>query len=152
MIVDVPVEQRPSLDSILEESFEGWYLRHSQGTLRDVEVVRSAVSSGAPIGLVMLKTLEAEVGYVYYIAVARAHRRMGIGRLLLEDSIQRFKATGVREVFAGVETDNRPSEALFESEGFARTNFGEVSKKYGRFHAFNMYRMMLVVPDRKSVV
>ena len=146
MITDVPVEQRPSLDMILEESFEGWYLRHSKGTLLDVEVVRSAVSSGTPVGLIMLKTLEAGVGYVYYIAVARAHRRTGIGRLLLEDSIQRFKAAGAREVFAGVETDNRPSEALFESEGFARTNFGEVSKKYGRFHAFNMYRMMLVVP------
>jgi ribosomal protein S18 acetylase RimI-like enzyme len=146
VIVDVPIEERAGLDKILEESFEGWYLRHSKGTLRDVEVVRATISSGTPVGLVMLKTLEEAVGYIYYIAVARAHRRMGIGRLLLEDSIQRFKGEGVREVFAGVETDNRPSEALFASDGFARTNYGEVSKKYGRFHALNMYRMMLVVP------
>jgi ribosomal protein S18 acetylase RimI-like enzyme len=146
MIVDVTIEERVGLDRILEESFEGWYLRHSNGILRDVEVVRAAISSGNPIGLVMLKTLEEAVGYVYYIAVARAHRRMGIGRLLLEDSVRRFKAAGAREVFAGVETDNRPSEALFASEGFIRTSYGEVSKKYGRFHALNMYRMMLVVP------
>jgi len=146
MIVDVAIQDRAGLDKILEEGFEGWYLRHSKGILRDVEAVRAAVASGTPIGLVMLKRLEADVGYVYYVAVARDHRRMGIGRLLLEDSVQRFKTAGVREVFAGVETDNRPSEALFESEGFARTNFGEVSKKYGRLRTFNMYRMMVVVP------
>ena len=116
------------------------------GTLKDVEVVRAARLSGQSVGLVMLKTIEKEVGYVYYIAVARAHRRMGVARLLLRDSLNRFKSGGAKEVFAGVETDNLPSEKLFESEGFTRTNFGEVAKNYGRFHALDMYRKMLVVP------
>ena len=143
---DVTIVERPKLDGILEESFEGWYLRHSLGTLRDVEMVRAAVISGQSVGLVMLKTLEAGVGYVYYIAVAKANRRTGVARLLLRDSLNRFKDAGVTEVFAGVETDNLPSEKLFESEGFSRTNFGDVSKTYGRFHALDMYRKMLVVP------
>jgi ribosomal protein S18 acetylase RimI-like enzyme len=111
-----------------------------------VETVRAAVLTGEYVGLVMVKTLEAGIGYVYYIAVARARRRNGVARLLLEDSLNRFRAAGVNEVFAGVETDNLPSEKLFASEGFTRTNFGEVSKKYGRFHALDMYRKMLVVP------
>jgi ribosomal protein S18 acetylase RimI-like enzyme len=145
-IVDVPAEDRGPLEKILEESFEGWYLRHSKGTLHDVDVVRAAVSSGVSVGLVMLKALEPEVGYVYYIAVAKANRRTGIARLLLRDALTRFRGSGVKEVFAGVEEDNGPSEGLFMAEGFTRTGFGELSRKHGMLHALNMYRMMVVVP------
>jgi ribosomal protein S18 acetylase RimI-like enzyme len=144
--VDVPLGEREGLEGILEESFEGWYLRASKGTLRDIEVVRAAMSDGKPMGLVMLKTLEANVGYVYYIAVARAHRRSGMAKLLLEDSIRRFVAAGAKEVFASVEEDNEPSEKLFASEGFSPTSFGEVSKNHGSLRTINMYRIMRVVP------
>lgn len=146
VIVDVPRKERASLEWILEESFEGWYLRHSKTTLRKIEAVRAAMSQGKPLGLVMLKTLEEEVGYVYYIAVAKAQRNKGIGKLLLDDALGRFKTTGVQEVFASVEADNELSEALFASGGFTRTSFREVSKEHGNLHTVNMYREMLVVP------
>jgi len=145
-IIDVPAGKRKRLEWILEESFEGWYLMHSRRTLEHVEVVRAAISSDNPVGLVMLKTLEGSVGYVYYIAVAKAERKKGIGKQLLEDALRLFKASKVEEVFASVEEDNKPSEALFASEGFTRTSFGEVSKKHGRFRTLNMYNAMLVVP------
>src|SRR5438093_7982860 len=145
-IVDVPARKRASLEWILEESFEGWYLMHSKRTLRDVEVVRAAMSSDKPVGLVMLKTLEGSVGYVYYVAVAKAQRKKGIAKVLLEDALRLFEASKVQEVFASVEEDNTPSEALFASEGFKRTSFNEVSKKHGSLHTLNMYREMLVVP------
>jgi ribosomal protein S18 acetylase RimI-like enzyme len=146
-IEDVPVKKRADLRWILEESFEGWYLMYSKRTLRDIELVRAAMLSGKPIGLVMLKTLEkGAVGYVYYIAVARANRKKGIGKMLLEDALQHFKTSGAREVLASVEEDNEPSEALFASEGFTRTSFSEVSKKHGNLRTLNMYREMLVVP------
>ena len=145
-IMDVPAGRRQELDWILEESFEGWYLWHSKKTLRDVELVRAAMSSGRPLGLVMLKSLEGTVGYVYYIAVARASRNKGVGKLLLENALQLFKASNLKEVFASVEKENEPSEALFASEGFTKTSFGEVSKRHGSLHAANMYRAMTVVP------
>jgi ribosomal protein S18 acetylase RimI-like enzyme len=145
-IVDVPSGKRAGLEWILGESFEGWYLMHSMRTLRDIEVVRAAMSSGKPVGLVMLKTLDGTIGYVYYIAVAEAQRKRGIGKLLLEDALQRFKASSVQEVFASVEENNKPSEALFESEGFTRTSFGEVSKRHGKLHTLTMYNAMRVVP------
>ena len=94
----------------------------------------------------MVRNVEPRVGYVYYIAVARESRRRGVARLLLEDAIDRFQKPGLKEVFASAETENIPSEKLFESEGFTRTNFGEVSKKYGRLHSMDMYMKMLVVP------
>ena len=145
-VVDVPPEERGPLERILEESFEGWYLRHARGKLQQLEVVRGAMASGAPVGLVMLKTLEARVGYIYYIAVARAHRKMGIGRLLLGDSLRRFREEGVEDAYAGVEKGNIPSEGLFTSEGFVQTSFGEVSKRFGTIRAINMYRVMVIVP------
>jgi len=146
IIVDVPASERAELEWIIDESFEGWYLRHSKGTLRNVEVVRGAILSGKPIGLVMLKTIESNVGYVYYIAVARAHRNKGVAKLLLEDALRHFETAGLKEAFASVEEDNEPSEALFASEGFTRTSFGEISKKYGGIRTLNMYRIMTVVP------
>src|SRR3989442_8696944 len=146
VIRDVPARERTGLEWILEESFEGWYLMHSRRTLRDIEMVRAAVSSNKPVGLVMLKTLEGNVGYVYYIAVAKASRKKGIGKLLLDDALRIFSASGVKEVFASVEEDNKPSEALFASEGFTPTSFNEGSKKHGSLHTLKMYREMLVVP------
>jgi len=146
VIVEVPAKERAGLEWILEESFEGWYLLHSKRTLRDIELVRVAMSSGKPVGLVMVKTLEGSTGYVYYIAVAKAHRKRGIAKLLLEDALRRFKASRMQEVFASVEKNNKPSEALFASEGFTPTSFSEVSKRHGNLHTLNMYREMLVVP------
>ncbi len=155
-IVYLPVRERAGLKWILEESFEGWYLRHSNARLRDVDQVRAAMLAGNPVGLIMLKMLEPSVGHVYYIAVPRAHRKKGIAKLLLKDALNHFKSAGVREVFASVEKDNVPSERLFASEGFTQTSFGEVSGKHGKFHTLNMYREMVVVPGevllRKTIV
>lgn len=145
-IVDIPKEMRASLERILEESFEGLYLWHSKRTLREAETVRAAISSGEPIGLIIPKTLGRGVGYIFYVAVALSHRGTGIASMLVKDAIDRFKADGVLEVFASVEEDNLPSEKLFAAEGFTKTNLGEVSKKYGRVHSLNMYRVMVVVP------
>ena len=145
-IVDIPLKERSGLNWILDESFEGWYQWHSKKTLREISLVRAAMVAAEPVGLVMLKTLEENAGYVYYIAVAKAQRKKGIGKLLLDDAIQIFKSSRIQDVFASVEADNEPSEALFASDGFTRTSLAEVSKKYGRLHAVNMYREMWVVP------
>lgn len=144
--MDVPRGGRAQLDRILEESFEGWYLRHSRKTLADVETVRAARVSGEPVGLIMLKTLGAGAGYIFYVAVAKAHRGAGVAALLVRDAMGSFRAAGLADAFASVEQDNLPSERLFVAEGFTRTSLAEVSKKYGLLRALNMYRMMVVVP------
>ena len=144
--MDVPREERARLDGILEESFEGWYLRHSRKTLGEVETVRMARVSGEPVGLIMLKSLAPAAGYVFYVAVARAHRGTGVAALLVRDALGQFSAAGLTDAFASVEQENLPSERLFAAEGFTRTSLAEVSRRYGLLHALNMYRMMVVVP------
>jgi len=145
-IVEVPVTDRKTLEPLLAESFEGWYLSHSRKTLLNIEVVKEAIADGRPIGLVMLKTLEGTIGYVYYIAVARDYRRKRVATRLLDHSIEYFSSLGMREVYAGIEQDNVESEGLFRSRGFVRTNYREVARKYGALKAFDIYRKMLVVP------
>jgi ribosomal protein S18 acetylase RimI-like enzyme len=146
LIEGSPPEKRLTLEAILEESFEGWYLRHAKRTLGEIEVVRTAIISGEPAGLAMLKRLDARTGYVFYIAVAKAHRKRGIGGKLLDDALAYFLNAGIEEAYSSVESENEPSLRLFESRRFVKTNFGEVSRKYGRLGALMMYKEMLVVP------
>ncbi len=145
-IVDVPSDERDSLDEILEESFEGLYLWHARRTLAEIELVRAAKIDEAYAGLAMLKRLSDEVGYVYYIAVARKHRRNRIGGRLLRNSLDYFSSIGSRVVYASIEEGNIESSTLFQSMGFRKTSYDELSRKYGRVRALGMYRRMLVVP------
>jgi ribosomal protein S18 acetylase RimI-like enzyme len=134
------------LDSILEESFDGWYLWHSRKTLIDVERVRAARVSGELVGVIMSKTLAQGAGYIFYVAVSKAHRGKGVASLLVRDALDLFRAAGLKDAFASVEGDNVSSERLFAAEGFDRTRLVEVSKRYGILGALEMYRSMVVVP------
>lgn len=145
-VADFPPGERGALEHILEESFEGLYLRHSLRTLRDIGTVRGATSEGVPIGLIMVRNLDQKTGYVYYVAVAKGERGKGVATLLLRDALERFRGEGAEDVFASVGEDNAPSWKLFASEGFARTSISEVAKTYGAIHTLNMYRLMMVVP------
>ncbi len=94
----------------------------------------------------MLKQIDPKIGYVYYIAVSSEFRGKKIGSQLLEYSLTYFSDLGVDVVFASLTVEHGgESRALFESHGFIETSFGQVSKKYGKLHAINMYRKMLVV-------
>jgi ribosomal protein S18 acetylase RimI-like enzyme len=137
---------------LLEESFTGLYLRHATRTLGEVETVRVALVDREPVGLAMLKALSKEAGYVYYIAVRPSFRGKGIGRRLLIDSLDLFTSRGATEVYASVGEHNVESNALFQGQGFRKTDFGQVSKRYGPLKALSMYRSMLVVPGEVLLV
>ena len=145
-IADCPAADRASLEWILDESFEGLYLRHAKKTLGEIQTVRVASGAGGPLGLAMIKILDSQTGYVFYVAVAKAQRRKGIAGALLDDAIEKLGSCGAKEVFASVEEENGPSLALFESRGFVRTRFSEVSKKRGTLGTIAMYREMMAVP------
>ncbi|MHB1908683.1 MAG: GNAT family N-acetyltransferase [Nitrososphaerales archaeon] len=145
VIDDVPLGQRKELFPILEDSFEGWYLRHSKRTALEIGLVRQAKVGQAAAGLVMLKDLGNKLGYVYYIAVAKQFRGKGIGGKLLDNSIEYFATRDFREVYAGIEEDNEESSKLFLSRGFRKITRGELAKKYGTMNSFLLMRKMLIV-------
>jgi ribosomal protein S18 acetylase RimI-like enzyme len=141
-----PRENRRALKEVLEDSFEGWYLYHSERKLADAENVLVASEAGMAIGLAILELLDPDVGYVFYLAVRKSARRRGIGSFLVDKSLEFFRSRGCARVFAAVEEENIASRKLFDSKGFLETNYGGVSKIYGRLRAMAMYRRMVVVP------
>jgi len=154
-IEDVPAKARSSLESLLEESFTGMYLWHAKRTLSNVEVVKKATLNGKDVGLAMLKMLEHDLGYVYYVAVAQAQRGKGVGGYLLDKSLEYFSNLGANEVLASVEEDNVESVRLFHSRGFEENGFWELAKRYGRIRTTKLWGKMLVVSGeivlRKSI-
>jgi ribosomal protein S18 acetylase RimI-like enzyme len=148
-IDDIHPNDRESLVPILEDSFEGIYLWHAKKTLKDAPVVRAATVQDEVAGLVMLKDLDKTLGYVYYIAVGKRFRNMGIGGNLLDNSLDYFFNNGKIEVYSSIETDNIPSIALFRSRGFRATPTQALSKKYGYVKS-NILRMkMFLVPGEE---
>ncbi|HUI00366.1 MAG TPA: GNAT family N-acetyltransferase [Nitrososphaerales archaeon] len=146
-IVEVTKGERAKLLPILEDSFEGLYLWHARRTLQSIEVVRAArTEDGDDAGLAMLKMLDGEAGYVYYVAVPRKFRGMGVGGRLLDDALERFAAQGAGHVYASVEDDNEESKRLFGSRGFAEVKGSDMASRYGRIRSLLMYREMMVVP------
>jgi len=146
-VVEVPEAERARLLPILEESFEGLYLWHARRTLQNIETVRAAKTlEGEDAGLLMMKMLGDGAGYVYYVAVARRWRRMGIGGRLPDDAVSVLAKSGARDIFASVGEENEESSALFVSRGFGRVDASEMAGRYGRVRALLMYREMMVVP------
>lgn len=77
----------------------------------------------------LLGSDESDVGFALYrvaadeselltIAVSPAHRRQGLGRLLLMTTINRVRAAGARTLFLEVGADNPTARALYAAAGF----------------------------------
>jgi len=53
------------------------------------------------------------------IAVDPDHRRLGVGKALLEEARRRMLTAGAKRIFLEVRTSNKPALALYYSLGFA---------------------------------
>ncbi len=144
-LADLPKEERSTAIPTLKESFEGYYRWHAKRTLRDVERVRVARLGGQVVAVSMFERLRPEVGYVNYLAVARAYRRAGFGGRLLDDALRRLKGEGVEVVFAAAETSNQRSLALLRSRGFRRTRRKERTWSEGGLGAWGLRSRMHIV-------
>jgi ribosomal protein S18 acetylase RimI-like enzyme len=144
-IRDLGASERDRAVPVIIDSFTGIYRWHAKRTLRSISRVRGAFAQGALAGVSMLELLDPAVGYVYYIAVLRAHRRSGIARRLLRDALDLFRGQGVRVVFAAAEEDNVPSLRLFQEDGFRVTEPKERSWREGGLGAWGFRSRMMVV-------
>jgi ribosomal protein S18 acetylase RimI-like enzyme len=130
---------------VIIDSFTGIYRWHAKRTLRSVSRVRGAWRSGELVGVSMLELLDPAVGYVYYLAVLRTHRRSGVARRLLDDALDLFRSAGARVVFAAAEEDNSASLRLFGERGFRPTAPKERSWREGGLGAWGFRSRMMVV-------
>jgi ribosomal protein S18 acetylase RimI-like enzyme len=142
---DLTPEERDLAIPVIVDSFTGIYRWHAKRTLRSVSRVRGAWRAGELAGVSLLELLDPAVGYVYYLAVRRSHRRQGVARHLLDDALELFRAQEVRVVFAAAEEDNAASLRLFEERGFRRTEPKERSWRDGGLGAWGFRSQMMVV-------
>lgn len=137
--------EREEAVPVIIDSFVGIYRWHAKRTLRRVSVVRGAFQEGQLLGVSMLEGLAPGVGYVYYVAVRAHGRRHGLGGLLLDDALARFRATKTEIVYAAAEEDNLPSRRLFESRGFRVVAKDEPGWREGGLGAWGLRSKMMVV-------
>jgi ribosomal protein S18 acetylase RimI-like enzyme len=65
--------------------------------------------------------LRGPAGVVYDIVVDPTHRRGGVGRTLLQATLEFLKSHGAPRVVLSTATRNEAAQRLFESAGFRRT-------------------------------
>jgi ribosomal protein S18 acetylase RimI-like enzyme len=144
-LVDLVGDDRERAVPVLIDSFEGIYRWHAKRTLHRIPEVRGAVAGAELAGVSMLERLTPEVGYVYYLAVARRFRAHGVGGILLDDAIARFRAHGAVIVYGAVEEDNTPSLRLFRSRGFREVERKELNYQGGGLGAWGLRSRMMIV-------
>jgi ribosomal protein S18 acetylase RimI-like enzyme len=65
--------------------------------------------------------LRGPAGALYDIVVDPAHRRQGVGRMLLDATIEALKTRGAPRVVLSTAERNESAQRLFERAGFRRT-------------------------------
>jgi ribosomal protein S18 acetylase RimI-like enzyme len=144
--VDLAGTERERAIPVLRDSFVGIYRWHAKRQLREVDRVRGIVDGSEVVAASLLTKLVPEAGYVYYLAVASARRRQGLGRRLMDDALEWFRQEKVEVVYAAVEDDNPPSLSLFRSAGLRIVTKDESSYLDGGLGARGLRTKMWIVP------
>ena len=109
------------LEPVTIESRRAWFVAH-QNAARPLWVLGDA--AGAVGAWLSFDTFYARAAYdgtaMIAIYVAPTHRRLGIGRHLLQQAVERAPALGLHTLLGYIFGHNEPSLRLFETHGFKR--------------------------------
>lgn len=86
-----------------------------------------AERDGRVVGLLFYVVL-GDVGYVKNIISDPAARRQGIGRALMKEAMDRFRAAGAKTCVLNVFPDNEAAVRLYESFGLSRVHISHALK------------------------
>ncbi len=138
-------EDRPVIERISRTSFDRVYAFFSIRGSRSGWPQLVAEDDGRVVGFLEGRLFDGRppIGYVYFVAVDPSRRRQHAGRVLVEESLRRFRDRGVSRVFAAVPEDNEASMGLFKSLGFEAVPQGAMRQWYGRHSVWVLMRMML---------
>ncbi|MET0943327.1 MAG: ribosomal protein S18-alanine N-acetyltransferase [Mesorhizobium sp.] len=89
----------------------------SQDTVFGFAAFETGKGRAGPVGFVLAR-LAAGEAEILTIAVARTHRRQGLGRQLMEAVLRRLHAQRAESLFLEVDETNLPAIALYRRLGF----------------------------------
>ncbi len=116
-------EDAPVLARLHEEDFvrpwtDGEFVSLlNQKTVFGYAALEEGRAAAGPLGFVLAR-LAADEGEILTVAVARAHRRRGIGRLLMDAVLRQLHAERAAALFLEVDEANAPALALYRRLGF----------------------------------
>ncbi len=147
IVRDMSINDRDQVREILEQSFEGWYLREGLKGIDSSDRVLVAEVSGKVAGMAELRFYDAgeTIGIVYYLATHPTYREMGIASRLLDDALKLFKEKGASLALCSMEHENNASVEFFNKHGFKETSVRSLVSRY-KMHFFGILRRALIVP------
>ncbi len=147
VVRDMNASDRDQVKEILEQSFEGWYLREGLKGIDSSDRVLVAEVSGKVAGMAELRFYNAGemIGIVYYLATHPSYRELGIASRLLDDALKLFKEKGTSLALCSIEHENQASVEFFSKHGFKETSVRSLASKY-KIHFFGILRRALIVP------
>lgn len=145
MIRDATLADHEALVRIARASFDRVYAFFAVRGLRRADPLLVSEDEDAIAGLLEGRLFDGSppLGYVYFVAVDPGRRRRHLGRLLVEESLRRFRLQGATRVFAAVPADNEASMALFQALRFEEVPRGAMRQWYGLHGVGVLLRMML---------
>lgn len=141
------LEDRSAIERISRSSFDRVYAFFAIRGSRRGWPQLVAEEDGTVIGFLEGRVFEGRppIGYVYFVAVDPDHRRKHAGRVLVEESLKRFRDRGATRVFAAVPEDNGASMNLFKAIGFEEVPRGAMWQWY-RLRSIAVQTNMLIAP------
>ncbi|WP_168121580.1 GNAT family N-acetyltransferase [Paenibacillus sp. HB172176] len=118
------------LEEVLtEECYEQTMQAFARQLSWDSDLVIVAVNHAHEIVGMIIGTIDNNKGYYYRIAVAPDHQRKGVGKELVSALRQRFQARNVSKILITADEHNEPVLPLYESMGYAATDFFRAFQK-----------------------
>ncbi len=150
---DARPEDRPAIERISRVSFDPVYAFFAIRGSRRGWPQLIAEEDGAVVGFLEGHLFDGppSAGYVYFVAVDPDHRRHHAGRILVEESLRRFRERGATRVFAAVPEDNEASMGLFRALGFEDVPPGAMRRWYG-MRSIGVLMRMMIAPHENLLV
>jgi ribosomal protein S18 acetylase RimI-like enzyme len=146
-------EDRPAIEQISRASFDRVYAFFSIRGSRQGWPQLVAEEDGAVVGFLEGRLFDGRppIGYVYFVAVDPDHRRQHAARILVEESLRRFRERDATRVFAAVPEGNDASMGLFKNLGFTETPRGAMWRWY-RWRSIAVQMNMMIAPHEVLLV
>ncbi len=114
-----------------------------QDTVFGYAALEEGRAGAGPLGFVLAR-IAADEGEILTITVARAHRRRGLGRLLMDAALRHLHGERAAALFLEVDETNAPAIALYRRFGFRqvgnRPDYYATAEGLGRRGALVMRR------------
>ena len=90
--------------------------------LKRNEGLCSVIRRGSELAAAVLACHDGRRGYLYHLAVAEPFRRHGLGRLLVQHSLDRLQAEGISRCTIFLQRGNAVGEAFWKRIGWRERN------------------------------